>query len=221
MTLSPFDTLVARLTVRLGSELPGPSAQRVMAPVPRTPWPTDLSPEAARQAAALLLLYPVDGTTCLALTRRASHLTRHGGQISFPGGVIEPEETVEGSALREAQEEVGVDPTTIRVIGRLTPLHIFVSGFVVHPVVAAAAVRPQFAPDRYEVERILDVPLPVLMDPATVRLRRKQGETRHLEVPYFLIDGETVWGATAMMLAEFLTVLGHPPFRPSGPTDYD
>lgn len=221
MTTSPFDVLVARLTVRLGTELPGSAAQRLMAPVPRTPWPTDLSPEAARQAAALLLLYPLEGTACLALTRRASHLTRHGGQISFPGGVIEPEETVEGSALREAHEEVGVDPTEVRVIGRLTPLHIFVSGFVVHPVVAAAGARPQFAPDPYEVDRILDVPLPVLMDPATVRLRRKTAEARHFEVPYFSIDGETVWGATAMMLAEFLTVLGYPPCRPATPTDSD
>lgn len=221
MRTLPFDAFVTRLSVRLREELPGRDAQRLMAPVPRTPWPADADPQTARQAAALLLLYPLGGRIHLALTRRASHLPRHGGQISLPGGVIDPDETVEASALREAQEEIGVDPLVVRVIGRLTPLHIFVSGFVVHPVVAAVEARPDFAAARHEVDRVIDVPLDVLLDPRTVRLRRRAHETRHSEVPYFMIDGETVWGATAMMLSEFLTILGHPPFRPEQPTEFD
>jgi 8-oxo-dGTP pyrophosphatase MutT (NUDIX family) len=142
-------------------------------------------------------------------------LTHHGGQVSLPGGSVHDAETIEATALREASEEVGIDQTAVTILGRLTPLHIPVSGFVLYPVVGAAGRQPSFVPCGHEVARVLDVPLAALADPLAVRLRMRQHEGRDYEVPYFLADGEVVWGATAMVLAEFLSLLDHAPFRPA------
>lgn len=195
--------------VRAGlASLPGIPAQARMAPHPRPGWRPTTAEAGMRAAAALLLLYPAEGTTYLALTVRASHLPQHPGQVSLPGGAVEPGESVEAAALREAREEIALGSQDVRLIGRLSPLHIPVSGFVLYPVVGAIDARPVWQPDATEVARVLDVPLALLADPATVRLRLRLHEGREYEVPYFAVDGEQVWGATAMVLAEFLTVVG-------------
>jgi 8-oxo-dGTP pyrophosphatase MutT (NUDIX family) len=209
--------VVDRLRARLTEPLPGLDAQRLMAPVPRTGWRPAELPAQARRAAALALLYPWNGEAHLALTLRSAHLPNHGGQVSLPGGAVEPDESIEATAIREAVEEVGIDPAAVEILGRLTPLHIPVSGFVLHPVVGTAGVRPTFIPSAHEVARVIDVPLAVLCDPLTIRLRQRLHEGRHYEIPYFMIDGDVVWGATAMVLSEFLTLLDCPPFRPPSP----
>ena len=116
---------------------------------------------------------------------------------------------------------MGVNPATVVVLGALSPLHIPVSGFVLYPIVGATTEPPSFVPAEREVARVIDVPLEVLAEPHTVRLRRRMHDGRHYEVPYFFVEGEVVWGATAMVLSEFLAVLGHAPFRPAEPTDPD
>ena len=140
----------------------------------------------------------------------AVRLRHHTGQVSLPGGAVDAGETIEAAAVREAEEEVGVDATTVQVVGRLTPLHIPVSGFLLHPVVGVVHARPAF-PAEWEVARLLEVPLFLLADPATLRreertFQRNGVATVPVEVPYFEIDGEKVWGATAMVLGEFLAV---------------
>jgi 8-oxo-dGTP pyrophosphatase MutT (NUDIX family) len=195
--------------VRAGMiSLPGLPAQARMAPRPRPGWRPAVPDAATRAAAALLLLYPADATTHFALTVRASHLPQHPGQVSLPGGAVERDETMEAAALREAHEEIGLDPRAVRILGGLSPLHIPVSGYVLHPVVGATDAKPDLHPEVTEVARVLDVPLAALADPLSVRLRLRLHEGRQYEVPYFCLDGEQVWGATAMVLAEFLTVLG-------------
>ena len=217
-TLS-LPAVIERLRARLAAPLPGLDAQRVMAPIPRPGWrPAEFPPD-ARQAAVLLLLYPVDSTTHLALTLRTAHLPNHGGQISLPGGTVKPGETIEMTALREAAEEIGVDADAVTLLGRLTPLHIPVSGFILFPVVAFAPFRPTFHPAAGEVARVLDVPLGRLCDAAAVHMRVERHDGREYEVPCFLVDGEAVWGATAMVLSEFLTLLGHGPARPARQRD--
>ncbi len=212
---------VGILRARLAEPLPGLDAQRLMAPLPRAGWRPAEFPADARRAAALLLLYPWREEAHVALTVRAAHLPHHGGQVSLPGGAVERGERIEDAALRETAEELGVDTSSVTVLGQLTPLHIPVSGFVLHPVVATAPARPAFAPDANEVARVIDASVARLCDPHAVRLRWRRHEGREYEVPYFLVDGEILWGATAMVLAEFLALLGRAPFRPPTPTEDD
>ena len=135
--------LTARIRSALQAPLPGLEAQLRLAPRPRVGWDPSQVPDGLRDAAALVLLYPVDGEPHVLLTVRGA-LRHHTGQVSFPGGAVDAGETLEHAAVREAVEEVGVVASDIQVLGRLTSLHIPVSGFLLHPVVAAADVRPRF-----------------------------------------------------------------------------
>ncbi len=151
------------------------------------------------------------------LTLRAESLPKHANQVSLPGGAVEPEESPADAALREAWEEISVDPAEVRIAGELSPLHIPVSGFVLHPFVGTTERRPEFEPDPREVARILEIPLDRLTDPATLREEGREFRGRTYRVPYFDVGGVKVWGATAMILSEFLTLIGEPP--PPAPAD--
>ena len=209
-----LDQLEARLREALAGELPGLDAQLELAPRPRGNWPDGLSAESARPPAALVVLYTIAGDVALPLTVRASTLPHHPGQVSLPGGRIDEAESVEQAALREAAEEIGLRPADVRVLGQLTPLHIPVSGFHLHPVVAVADERPSFTPDPGEVDRILEVPLAELQDPSRVQLAVRLRDNLPVEYAYFDLFGYHVWGATAMVLAELLSVIGSRPVRP-------
>lgn len=192
-----------------------------MAPSPRVGWDPLNFPEGAINGAALLLVYPTFAATPagepsvetlhVALTVRGSGLRNHTGQVSLPGGRVDAGETIEAAAVREAQEEIGVDPGAIELLGRLTPLHIPVSGFLLHPVVGYTSMRPAFQRAEWEVARIIEAPVSVLSDPAVlkreIRTHVVHGQSIDVDVPYFDIDGEKVWGATAMVLAEFAVLL--------------
>ena len=131
------------LRLRLGETLPGLQAQLKFAPVPARPeWRAGQSPAGSRTAAGLLLLYPREHDIAVPLTVRASHLPRHAGQISLPGGAADPGETLAETALREASEEIGVDPAAVRILGELTPVHVVVSGFTLHPIVGVTDTAP-------------------------------------------------------------------------------
>lgn len=203
-----FADTVTRLRTALAAPLPGVEAQRRMAPRPRRNWRPGEIPDHVRDAAAVLLVYPVDGAATLALTERADFLRLHAGQVSLPGGRLEPGEDTVAAALREAHEEVGADPAAVEPLGALTPLHIPVSGHLLHPIVASIVTRPDFVPHDGEVARLLEVPLAHLASPAARELRRWDYEGLTFVVPGFVIDDAFVWGATAMVLAEFLALLG-------------
>jgi 8-oxo-dGTP pyrophosphatase MutT (NUDIX family) len=154
------------------------------------------------------LLVPQGDEAAVVLTERAHALDRHGGQVSLPGGVIEHEETPEQAALREAHEEIGVSPSQVRVVGALTPIDIAFSGFRLYPIVGVTEVRPHFRPAPGEVARVLEVPIADLMKPDFVVWRSVTRDGETLEFPAFPREGAETWGATAMVLAEFLTLLG-------------
>jgi 8-oxo-dGTP pyrophosphatase MutT (NUDIX family) len=141
------------------------------------------------------------------LTVRSDNV-RHGGQISLPGGVVEPGESFEQAALREAHEEVALPLDGVRVLGALTPLDIPVSGFRLHPIVAVTNSRPALTPADAEVAHILEVAVDELLDPATIAETTRERDGLRYRVPGFHVGGREIWGATAMVLAEFLTVLG-------------
>ena len=206
-----MNTIISELRSALAKPLPGLDAQLRMAPQPRVGWDPLKLPDDARTAAALVLLYPHNDTANITLTVRGSELRNHTGQVSLPGGRVDDGETIEQAAVREANEEVGVDPRTIEILGPLTPLHIPVSRYLLHPIVAFTSVRPAFQRAEWEVARIMEVPVPLLHDPATIkremRTRVVNGRTIEVDVPFFDIDGEKVWGATAMVLAEFCALL--------------
>jgi 8-oxo-dGTP pyrophosphatase MutT (NUDIX family) len=205
-----FADAVARLEAAFARELPGAVAQDHMAPVPRRQWPTSFNPARIRTAAGLLLLFPeAAGAAHIVLTVRADTLRRHSGQVSLPGGVLEPGETFEQAALREAREEVSLTDV-VRILGALTPLDIPVSGFRLHPIVGIAAARPALVAVDDEVARILEVPVAALLDPVRVVHSTRERDGIPLTVPAFDVNGHEIWGATAMVLSEFLTLLGWP-----------
>jgi 8-oxo-dGTP pyrophosphatase MutT (NUDIX family) len=227
-----FTHVVAQLERGLTRELPGAAAQAHLAPVPRRQWPAGFNPAGIRHAAGLLLIFPktINAEPAkragpdsprvpralrsesehahIVLTVRAETLGRHGGQVSLPGGVIDPGETVEQAALREAHEEIGLAPNQVRILGALTPLDIPVSGFRLHPIVGVSDTRPRLTPADGEVARILEIDLDELLAPDCVVRTPRERDGVALTIPGFHVRGVEIWGATAMVLAEFLSLLG-------------
>jgi 8-oxo-dGTP pyrophosphatase MutT (NUDIX family) len=207
-----MNLIISQLRAAMLRPLPGLEAQLRMAPNPRHGWDPLTFPDGASAAAALLLVYPHDDTVHFALTVRGSGLRNHTGQVSLPGGRVDAGESYEDTALREAEEEIGVDSRTVELLGRLSPLHIPVSGYILHPVVGFATMRPAFQRAEWEVARIIEAPVSVLGDGRIVkreiRTRTVNGQVIDVDVPFYDIDGEKVWGATAMVLAEFGAMLG-------------
>lgn len=202
------DKWIAKLRMRLEQELPGQNAQLRMAPAhrPNTNFP-GIDVEKCREAAVLALLYPKDDALYLVLTVRPDHMEDHAGQISFPGGRRDEGEELIDTALREAHEEVDLDPADVDVIGRLSPLYIPPSNFCVYPFVGFCPSEPDLVPSDAEVATILHVPIAQLFsDDARVR----ETWTLHgapVEVPFFHFETYKIWGATAMMLSELEAVV--------------
>ena len=204
----PLSSLTDRLTERLGQPLPGHEAHLAMAPrYPARRADLSVDERDCRTAGVLILLLPQEDDPTVVLTVRREHLPNHAGQISFPGGQREGDESLLDAALREAEEEVALPPSSVRVLGRLTPLYIPPSDFCVHPFVGRPESAPELCPADEEVERVLRVPLAHLLDPATHSTETRRLGGTDVEVPYYDVAGHTVWGATAMMLAEFLAVV--------------
>ena len=180
-----------------------------MAPLPRPGWhPNDRPAEPARQSAVLVLLYPRRDELHLPLIVRPTYDGAHSGQVAFPGGGFEEgDANLTATALRETEEELGIAPQDVQVLGELTQLYIWPSNYQVHPTVGRIAYRPAFQPNVREVAQLLEVPLNTLLDPAHLRRERWQLQDRSALVPFFAIQGQTIWGATAMILSELLAVV--------------
>lgn len=206
-----FESFINSVKTRLEQPLPGIPAQFRLARPSRT-MPVNTPPD-ARIACVLVLFYPVDNIPHIVLIERQSSSNsndRHAGQISFPGGKSEKSDmSLAATALREAEEEIGVATPSVAVIGRLTELYIPVSNFLVHPFVGYTTVSPEFVLQKEEVNSVLEVPVSLLLDESTRITRdiRIHDGMILKEVPCFEIQGRIVWGATAMMLSELLAIL--------------
>jgi 8-oxo-dGTP pyrophosphatase MutT (NUDIX family) len=209
--IAPGDrTLPEKLRRRLAEPLPGREAQLRMAPRPLYRSDEVLA-STLRPAAALLLIYEIDRAWHVPLTVRGSALRHHTGQVSLPGGRLDhPDESVQQAALREAYEEIGVRPADVDVLGHLTSIPVYVSGHLLQPVVGVAWERPAFVVAKPEVERLIELPLSRLLEKDAVAWEermRSMPPSGLMNVPYFAVEGARVWGATAMVLAEFIAVL--------------
>jgi 8-oxo-dGTP pyrophosphatase MutT (NUDIX family) len=180
-----------------------------MAPAYRADELRDRSPPPApKEAAVLILFYPYNDEIFLPLTRRTDTLESHKGQVSLPGGAREWGESLQSTALRETCEELNACPGNWQILGRLSPLYIPPSGFLVSPFVAYSPARPEFEPDPVEVAELIETPIAVLRDPGTVTREKWMLHGAPVDVPYYRICGHKVWGATAMVLSELIAVIG-------------
>ena len=210
MLTAGYPPSIEALRETLTHPLPGLAAQMRMAPLPRPGTERILDPLLdCRRAGVLVLLYPAgdDGDLTLVLTRRTDSLESHRGQISFPGGSMEPGEDAVAAARREAMEELGVEPESLEVLGQLSPLYIPPSDFCIYPVVAYTAKPPSFIPNEHEVAEILQVSLHHLRQPATRCEETWNLRGAAVRVPYYEVGNHKVWGATAMVLCELLSLL--------------
>lgn len=205
-----INELAKVLKHRLGLPLPGKEAQFRMANLERQ---LNLSrykiPEDARNSGVMILLYEEGGRIKIPLILRPENSGIHSGQISLPGGKQEPEdENLVSTAIRETSEEIGVPSKSIEVIGKLTQLYIPPSNFIVHPHLGYLTDEVIFIPEKSEVAKIIALELEDLMDEEKVKekdILLSSGQS--IRAPYYTIEGETVWGATAMILSELKSIL--------------
>lgn len=197
------------LAKRLKGELPGSQAHEPLRAVATGKnIPTFEHKQPPRPGCVLILLYQNAGEIYFPLIKRTDYKGLHSGQISLPGGKMEEGETENETALRETFEEIGVEPAKIEVIGKLSKFHVIPSNFLVTPVVATIDFVPNFIPDPREVDKVIHARLHDLIQEEAVITKEiiAAGQFK-LNAPHFEVEGEMVWGATAMMLNEFRVVI--------------
>lgn len=205
-----FKGFVDELARQMRLPLPGRPVQYQMAPIERILMeqfiPENVVPKVG---AVLAILYPWKGRVYTVFIKRPPYDGTHGGQISFPGGKWESHDpSLEFTALRESKEEIGIVPANIRIMGMLTELYIPPSNFHVHPFLGVCESRPHYVIDPKEVDILIEVPIAEFKKEDAVRSFRRQNAIlgREVETPYYEVEGEKIWGATAMLVAE-LTAL--------------
>jgi 8-oxo-dGTP pyrophosphatase MutT (NUDIX family) len=189
-------------------------------PVPGDPQEMEAVTDATRRlivnrAAVLLALFEEDGETYVVLTRRATTLRSHRGEIALPGGRTDGDETPIETALREAHEEVGIDPASVTPIGWLSPIVTFASGSALWPVIGVLGERPNLVTDPAEVDRAFSVSLKDLVaDGAFLEERWRRAvhrpgadEDGYFPIYFFAVPGDVIWGATARVLTELLCLV--------------
>jgi 8-oxo-dGTP pyrophosphatase MutT (NUDIX family) len=203
--------------VEVGQRGPAPEDVDPERPLGATVLVNEPNEPAVRQvnAGVLAAMFEEQGETRLVLTRRSSALRTHKGEVSFPGGRLQEGEFPTDAAVREAHEEVGLDPSSVVPVGWLHPVMTLVSASLIMPVLATVESRPRLTANPDEVERIFDVSLAELADPAIfheefwhIPGRRIPGtEDDSFPVWFFEVRGEMIWGATARMLHELLSIV--------------
>jgi 8-oxo-dGTP pyrophosphatase MutT (NUDIX family) len=196
---------ILKLEKELAKPLPGIAAQLRMSPSGRRPLTSN---KPLKNSGVLIFLYPWREIVHLVFIKRAEYEGVHSGQVSFPGGMFEKgDNSLQYTALRETMEEIGVPADAAKVLGQLTPLHIPVSNINVFPFVAATNYRPDFSPDPGEVQYLIEVSLEELLNPGKLKNKIMPIAGNEISIPYLDIRGNHIWGATAMILSEFLEIV--------------
>jgi 8-oxo-dGTP pyrophosphatase MutT (NUDIX family) len=201
------DLFVEWLRARLQGPMPPCAARSRFAPSLSYGRHFGPAPATARDAAVIILFYQADDQWRLPLTLRPETMMAHAGQISLPGGEIEPGETSQAAALRELEEELGVPATSVEILGSLSPLYVFVSNFLVTPWVAMAAKPIAFRPNPGEVAEVLDASVAWLADPANHGVSQYHRGDLEFSAPHFSWGEHRIWGATGMILGELTALL--------------
>jgi 8-oxo-dGTP pyrophosphatase MutT (NUDIX family) len=209
MSVRNFSEFIERLEQRLAQPLPGATAHEVMRATPvgkvLPKFEHKLPP---RPGSVLILLYPDQDKIVFPLIQRPEYAGAHSGQVSLPGGKAEPGENTITTALREGEEEIGISAHEVKVIGALSDFFVIPSNFLVTPVIGYVSSAPVLTPDAIEVDRILFGNVPDLIHDEAIKSKEILAAGRFaMQAPYFDVEGQVVWGATAMMLNEFRTVL--------------
>lgn len=202
-----FANLSEKLTRNLQKKLPGDVSHARMAANSKARLAAKPN-DRTRKSAVLILFYPYKGDIFVPLILRPPYDGVHSGQMAFPGGRYElSDENLIRTALREAQEEIGLRLTDVNVLGIMTEIFIPPSNFFALPVVATIPYRPDFFPDPREVEDVIEVPLVELMDHSIVGSGQVVVRGVSIDAPHYLIQTHKVWGATAMMISELIDIL--------------
>ena len=173
----------------------------------------NITPPLARKSAVLILLFPDHGKLKTVLIKRSEYDGVHSGQVSFPGGKFEnTDSNFEATALRETNEEIGVDPVNIEIIGQLTDFYIPPSNFLVKVFVGYTTNKPEYIPDSKEVQSVVEVDLDEFYHAGNISEKEFFSTSRREKIiaPCYSIKGLEIWGATAMMLSELLDVFNQP-----------
>lgn len=192
----------------LAGDLPGQNSHLKMLPPGRRLKTVDHELSVVKQSSVLLLLFPEGDHLYICLTKRPSTMKHHPGQISFPGGKLEKDDdSALIAALREAREEVGVDPSSVEILGKLSDLYVEVSQFSIQPFLAWTDVKPEFNVNYDEVEALILLPLDLVMEDNIIAETEMETVTGRLPIKYFPFNNEMIWGATAMILSELVEIL--------------
>jgi 8-oxo-dGTP pyrophosphatase MutT (NUDIX family) len=190
----------------LRDNLPGKSAHQKMLP-PNIKLKDPQNPQNVKQSGVLLLLYPHNGKLQICFIRRPDSMKFHGGQIAFPGGKYEQsDKNLVNTALRESKEEIGIKTDDIIILGELTTLYVSVSNFYIKPVVGYCISKPNFKINNHEVEELITLPVEFFNNKNIIQVKEVETSSGKLNTPCFVIKNQIIWGATAMILAEFLSI---------------
>ena len=201
-----IQNIIDRLRIELNKPLPGKVAHHKMAPPDRLLEPP---PELVKinKAGVLLLLFPEGDMLKTIFIRRPSSMKNHASQIAFPGGQFEPtDRNLMATALREAVEEIGINSDHVEIIGKLSPLYVGVSNFSIHAFIGWSQAFPSFKIDDIEVDDIHILSINDIANPGSLQYQKVVTTFGITEFPGYMVDNVFIWGATAMILAEFIEV---------------
>ena len=198
-----FQRFITQLKITINNDLPGEESHQKMRVIYDQSIELPFSEINSIPAAVLILLYLADNEIYFFLTKRTDELKHHKGQISLPGGKQEGNEKLIDTALRETQEEIGINKTSISIIGTITPLFVPVTGFMIYPFIGYSLNKLDPKPDPVEVATIFSVNISDLLNKENRTTEQRNIRGYDVQVPYFKLNDYQVWGATSMILSEF------------------
>ena len=198
-----FQRFITQLEITITNDLPGEESQQKMRVNYDQSIELPFSINNSTPAAVLILLYLEDNEIYFFLTKRTDELENHKGQISLPGGMQEGNEKLIDTALRETQEEIGINKTSISIIGTITPLFVPVTGFMIYPFIGYSLNKLDPKMDPVEVAAIFSINISDLLNKENRTIEQRNIRGYDVQVPYFKLNDYKVWGATSMILSEF------------------